>query len=170
MLNYLYSDMRIKCSEMTVDNGIRIFSTKCITTGEGRKGAQKVVSGQQSGIVSFIGPVTLFNRACMVVSDENRFRVLFDCFLENRVFLNEKRLVGYPMKIFKDHVVVKGMFCNAEQVKYFRRIRLVSKNGNKGIIKRALGTKGLFKAQFDDQIRHGDEIAMKLYRRVYLDE
>ncbi|KAL6122631.1 tsr1 [Nucleospora cyclopteri] len=169
IMNYQFSNSQIIQENIFVDNGIRIFNTKSLITENDALNAFTVKPGFLSGVISFLAPVTFFSKTAYIYPDSVINSIsLLEGFSEKREFLDHVTFSGYPLKIFKTHIVVKGMFCNADQVKYFSGINLEANNGNKGYIKKSLGTKGNFKAFFVSPIKHGEEIKMKLYKRRFL--
>lgn len=59
------------------------------------------------------------------------------------------------------------MFWNADDVKYFKPIELVTKNGLKGHIKEPIGTHGRMKCIFNEHIKNSDIVCLNLYKRVF---
>lgn len=186
--NFSFSGFSISTGDiLTLDNGYRIYKNRAVVTGNYAQKAFNIQRGGEHGVVSLIGPMSMYGRGAVVIDIEKcnstnsvvepeevninnapnaaLFRYLTDYSSYNRVFLSHSILRGYPMKIFKHHIVIKGMFCTPEQVNYFRNIKLETKTGNSGYIKKSLGTKGLYKAVFDKPVKHGEEVMMKLYKR-----
>ena len=85
----------------------------------------------------------------------------------SRVIAKRVILTGHPYKIHKRLVTVRYMFFNAEDVRWFRALRLWTRYGRSGFIKESLGTHGYFKATFDGHINPQDAIAVSLYKRVW---
>lgn len=83
------------------------------------------------------------------------------------VILKRIILTGYPLKVHKKRAVIRYMFFNPKDVKYFKPVELSTKFGLRGHIKDSLGTHGLFKAQFNDFIKQNDTVCMSLYKRQY---
>ena len=84
-----------------------------------------------------------------------------------KVILKRIILTGYPLKCHKKKAVVRYMFFEPKDIKYFRPVELYTKNGLKGHIKASLGTHGLMKCMFNDFIKANDVVCMPLYRRVF---
>ena len=169
VMNYTYAG-EIENDEIVVDNGIRVFNTKYAISKDKAQNAFKVENNEKchAGVISFLAPVTFFSKTAVIYKNNSIKKgiTIFDGVSEPRVFIEEIQLQGTPLKLFKHHMTIKGMFCNEEQVKYFKNIQLTAKNGNKGRIIKSLGTKGLFKATFNDPVRHGELVTMHLYRRI----
>ncbi|CAF9927043.1 MAG: hypothetical protein HETSPECPRED_006491 [Heterodermia speciosa] len=85
----------------------------------------------------------------------------------NRVVAKRIILTGHPYKIHKKLVTVRYMFFNAEDVNWFKALRLWTKRGRSGFIKESLGTHGYFKATFDGRISPMDAVGVSLYKRVW---
>lgn len=84
-----------------------------------------------------------------------------------RVIAKRLILTGHPYKIHRKVVTVRYMFFNAEDVAWFKALRLWTKRGRSGFIKQSLGTHGYFKATFDGKIDPQDAVAVSLYKRVW---
>eukprot|EP00924_Labyrinthula_sp_SR-Ha-C_P007273 maker-scaffold_8-snap-gene-14.10-mRNA-1 protein AED:0.00 eAED:0.00 QI:29/1/1/1/1/1/2/25/710 len=118
---------------------------------------------------TFFGPITfgtaipvLFFRDEEVVANGS----LTDMNPE-RVILKRIILTGYPLRIKKNKAVVRYMFHDPVDVRWFRPVSLWTKLGAKGEIREPVGTHGLFKASFDRYIQSNDTICMSLFKRVY---
>ena len=61
------------------------------------------------------------------------------------VILKRIILTGYPLKVHKKKAVVRYMFFNPKDVKYFKPVEIFTKFGLRGHIKDSLGTHGLMK-------------------------
>lgn len=83
------------------------------------------------------------------------------------IILKRIMLTGYPLKVHKKRAVVRHMFFDPEDIKYFRPIELHTKQGLRGHIKDSLGTHGLMKCIFNDFLKHDDTICMPLFKRIY---
>lgn len=83
------------------------------------------------------------------------------------VILKRIILTGYPLKVHKKKAVIRYMFFNPRDVKYFKPVELYTKFGMRGHIKNSLGTHGLMKCQFNDFIKSNDTVCMPLYKRKY---
>jgi pre-rRNA-processing protein TSR1 len=83
------------------------------------------------------------------------------------VILKRIILTGYPLKVHKKKAVIRYMFFNPKDVKYFKPVELQTKFGLRGHIKQSLGTHGLMKCQFNDFIKQNDTVCMPLYKRLF---
>jgi pre-rRNA-processing protein TSR1 len=86
---------------------------------------------------------------------------------QSRVVAKRAVLTGHPFKIHKRLVTVRYMFFNAEDVAWFKAMRLWTRRGRTGFIKESLGTHGYFKATFDGSVNPLDAVAISLYKRVW---
>lgn len=59
---------------------------------------------------------------------------------------------GYPVRVHKTRAVVRLMFFNPDDVRWFKPLELWTKSGRRGRITEPLGTHGAFKARFDGPI------------------
>ena len=85
----------------------------------------------------------------------------------DRISLKKVILTGYPMRIKKKFAVVKHMFYQAPDVRWFKPAELATKHGLRGNIRESLGNKGLFKAVFSAPIKQNDTVMLILYKRVF---
>ena len=86
-----------------------------------------------------------------------------------RIVAQRILLTADPFKVKATHkgVVVRFMFFNAEDVIYFKPIKLFTKMGRRGRIKESLGTHGYMKCIFNQPIQHQDTVCMALYKRIF---
>eukprot|EP00698_Gefionella_okellyi_P018483 TRINITY_DN5542_c0_g1_i1.p1 TRINITY_DN5542_c0_g1~~TRINITY_DN5542_c0_g1_i1.p1 ORF type:complete len:816 (-),score=150.03 TRINITY_DN5542_c0_g1_i1:83-2530(-) len=85
----------------------------------------------------------------------------------DRVILRKCVLSGFPYKVHKRYAVVRYMFWNADDVRWFKPIELWTKHGLRGYIREPRGEKGYMKCTFDRPIKANDSVCMSLYKRVY---
>ncbi|GIX64152.1 pre-rRNA-processing protein TSR1 homolog [Babesia caballi] len=85
----------------------------------------------------------------------------------SRIILKRIVLTGYPFRVHKRLAVVRYMFFNPRDIKYFKPAQLHTKRGLRGAIKEPLGTHGYMKCIFNDSIRQDDIVCLALFKRVY---
>ncbi|UKJ87592.2 hypothetical protein MACJ_000027 [Theileria orientalis] len=84
-----------------------------------------------------------------------------------RIIMKRILLTGYPMKVHKRRAIVRYMFFNPSDIKYFKPVQLFTKKGLRGKILQSLGTHGYMKCLFSDFITQDDIVCLPLYKRVY---
>ena len=84
-----------------------------------------------------------------------------------KVILKRIILTGYPLRCHKKKGVIRYMFFEPKDIKYFKPVELYTKHGLKGHIRASLGTHGLMKCTFNDFLKQDDVVCMPLYRRVF---
>jgi len=85
----------------------------------------------------------------------------------DRIILKKILLSGHPIRVKRSWAVVRYMFFNPEDVKWFKPVELHTKYGMSGRITEPLGTHGLFKCSFNRPIQQNDTVMMPLYKRVF---
>lgn len=63
--------------------------------------------------------------------------------------------------------VVRHMFFDSQDVRWFKPAELSTKFGLRGHIKEPIGTHGLLKAYFSAPIKQNDTVMLVLYKRVF---
>lgn len=85
----------------------------------------------------------------------------------DRIMLKKIILTGNPIRAKKRSGVIKHMFYDPLDVKYFKPVELMTRYGLRGHITESVGTHGLFKAHFSGMIKQNDKVMLVLYKRVY---
>uniref|UniRef100_A0A6B2KYC9 Bms1-type G domain-containing protein n=1 Tax=Arcella intermedia TaxID=1963864 RepID=A0A6B2KYC9_9EUKA len=85
----------------------------------------------------------------------------------DRIILKKIVLTGHPEKISKNRAIIRRMFYNAEDVRWFKPVELWTKYGRSGSITEPLAGKGKFKATFDSVMSNQDTVCMSLYKRAF---
>lgn len=85
----------------------------------------------------------------------------------NRLLIKRIILTGYPMRVHKRKAVVRYMFWNPPDIRWFMPCELTTKYGLHGKIEESLGTKGYMKCFFSDHIKQNDTVCLKLYKRQF---
>jgi len=85
----------------------------------------------------------------------------------DRIILKKVILTGHPIRVRKKFAVVKHMFYDPMDVRWFKPAEMVTKHGLRGHIKEPVGTHGLLKGVFSAPIKQNDTVMLILYKRVY---
>lgn len=85
----------------------------------------------------------------------------------SRLIIKRVLLSGHPFKVHRRKAVVRFMFFNPGDVRWFSPIELHTKRGLRGNIVEPLGTHGYMKCKFSDYLKQNDEVLLPLYRRVF---
>ena len=85
----------------------------------------------------------------------------------DRIMLKRVVLTGLPIRVRKRLAVIKHLFYNTNDVRWFKPAELTTKHGLRGHIKEPVGTHGLFKCLFSAPITQNDTIMLVLFKRMY---
>eukprot|EP00741_Cyanophora_paradoxa_P021507 tig00021357_g20763.t1 len=162
---------------LEVHCGWRRFDASCLfsqhTPNADKHKMEKELPASGHSVVTVFGPITyppspvlLFKR------DASGVRTLvasgsLSSVDADRIILKKIVLCGHVFRIHKSRAVVRHMFFNPEDIKWFTPVQLWTKNGRIGHIREPLGTHGYMKCQFDAQLRQDDVVCMSLYKRVF---
>lgn len=85
----------------------------------------------------------------------------------DRIILKKVILTGLPVRVRKRFGVVKHLFYDPQDVRWFKPAELVTKFGLRGHIREPVGTHGLLKAIFSGPITQNDTVMLVLFKRVF---
>lgn len=150
-----------------------------VSSGDRSKFSRFFHEGDKFRLATFFGPISynpcpilLFQVPSLEEQNEgNPLRLA--CFggsippNPDLLLLKRTVLTGRVAVIHKKQIVVKYMFFNDEDVKWFQPVDLYTKFGRRGKILKAVGTHGLFKAALNDQVMQHDVVCMDLFKRVF---
>mmetsp|Transcript_27312 Transcript_27312/g.24094 ORF Transcript_27312/g.24094 Transcript_27312/m.24094 type:complete len:202 (-) Transcript_27312:65-670(-) len=163
--------------EMEVHVGFRTFNTKPIFSkminGCTKTKYVKKTLRDEIYMASFYGEVTFPPANTLMfrkLENGNKELVAYgDLMQPDPLKVNLKRIIltGYPAKVHKRRAVIKMMFFNPEDVKYFQQLEVLTRNGLRGRILESLGTHGLMKCMFNQKIKMDDTVCIYLYKRVF---
>ncbi|EDQ90423.1 uncharacterized protein MONBRDRAFT_635, partial [Monosiga brevicollis MX1] len=126
-------------------------------------------------VAVFYGPITPPGTGCLTIqsvsSVSNNFRITGTGVVaeldKTSDVVKKLKLVGYPMKIFKNTAFVRDMFNSSLEVAKFEGASLRTVSGIRGQVKRALkAPEGAFRATFEDKILMSDIIFMRTWYPV----
>jgi len=117
--------------------------------------------GASSCPVKYVTPSTA-NEGETLVADGTFLSVDPDRMLIKRIILT-----GYPVGVHKRAAVIRHMFYDPDDIRWFKPVKLWTKYGLTGHVKEPRGTKGYLKANFDGFIKNHDTVCMSLYKRQY---
>ncbi|KAL9260891.1 Pre-rRNA-processing protein TSR1-like protein [Drosera capensis] len=84
-----------------------------------------------------------------------------------RIILKKIILTGYPQRVSKLKAIVRYMFHNPEDVRWFKPLEVWTKGGRRGRVKEPVGTHGAMKCVFNGILQQSDTVCMTLYKRSY---
>ncbi|SJK86710.1 TSR1, pre-rRNA-processing protein TSR1 [Babesia microti strain RI] len=145
-----------------------IFSIKTSVNSSGKSIYLKVLDNTKMCIASIYGfALPLSNPIIMMRNDEVIAHGSIIGPNPKRVVLKRIILTGYPIKVHKQKAIVRYMFFNPHDIRWYKPAKLVTKRGLTGRIMTSLGTHGYMKCLFDQYISQDDVVMLYLYKRVY---
>eukprot|EP01062_Namystynia_karyoxenos_P052147 TRINITY_DN4144_c0_g1_i3.p1 TRINITY_DN4144_c0_g1~~TRINITY_DN4144_c0_g1_i3.p1 ORF type:complete len:893 (+),score=296.93 TRINITY_DN4144_c0_g1_i3:117-2681(+) len=83
------------------------------------------------------------------------------------LLLKKVVLTGSVFKSHKRQSIIRFMFHNEDDVKWFQPVELYTKMGMRGKITKSIGTHGHMKAMFNGVVQQNDVVCMDLWKRVF---
>ncbi len=163
--------------ELIIQYGFRRYKVNCLFSQESHNSSNNVHKLEpyltSTCIASAVLPVTFLCGPILFFKQSHHLELIASGSLLNadfkRVIAKRIILTGDPFKVKATHkgVVCRFMFFNAEDVNYFKCIKLFTKLGLRGRIKESLGTHGYMKCIFNQPLLHHDTVCMALYKREF---
>jgi len=173
-------------TKLLMQTGFRRFSAQPVwsTDGNGNKHqTEKFFQAGQNMVASVYGQIEITPCPTLVFlpSNENS-STPFERALQAGIFvgsgqvfradayrlqIKRKVLTGYPIRAHKRRAVLRYMFFNAEDIRWFKPVELSTRSGLKGRIEEPVGTHGYMKCFFSDTIKSHDVVCMNLYKRQF---
>jgi pre-rRNA-processing protein TSR1 len=164
--------------ELIFMTGFRTFTSRPIYSEanlncDKNKMERFLVPGRYS-VASVFGPVTY--GPCPLLAFKrnpigNRLQLVatgtFSNVNPDRIVLKKVVLTGLPIRVRKRFGVVKHMFYDPQDVRWFKPAELTTKHGLRGHIKESVGTHGLMKVHFSGPVKQNDTVVLSLYKRVF---
>merc|ERR1712228_872904 len=158
------------------DVGFRRFKTRPIFSDNSRANkhlVKKAVNDNQFFVASVYGQIS-YPPIGVLMFDDNESNELSLCCNgsvlnvdAHRLLIERKVLTGSAIRVQRRRAVIRYMFWNSDDVKYFKPIDLWTKHGLKGKIEEAIGDKGYMKCFFDGNLKQNDTVCLSLYKRVF---
>ncbi|KAJ8603848.1 hypothetical protein CTAYLR_000295 [Chrysophaeum taylorii] len=119
-------------------------------------------------VASFFGPIT-FSPAPLFLFRRDKLVAVGTAIDAdpNRVVLKRVLLTGVPIRTHKRKAVVKHMFHDPDDVRFYKPAQLTTKHGLTANITEPVGTHGLFKISLSRPMKQTDTIMLALYKRVF---
>jgi pre-rRNA-processing protein TSR1 len=173
----LYADPIKSKESLVFQTGFRTFEAKPIFSESNlncdKHKMERFLREDAFTMASVYGPVTyipcpllvykrLANGSLVLVATGSLTKIDPD-----RIMLKKVILTGLPIRVRKRMAVIKHLFYNTNDVRWFKPAELVTKHGIRGHIKEPVGTHGLFKCLFSAPISQADTLMLILYKRVF---
>jgi pre-rRNA-processing protein TSR1 len=149
----IYSEINLNCDKHKMD---RFFRKGCLN------------------MASVFGPVTFLPCPLLVFKKHETTGAMIlvatgalSAIDPDRIMLKKVILTGVPIRVRKRSAVVRQLFYDPQDVRWFKPAELVTKWGIRGHIKEPIGTHGLLKAQFGAPIKQNDTVMLILYKRMF---
>jgi len=121
-------------------------------------------------VASVLGPITFAPAPCFFFRPTTGELVAVGHALHcnpNRIVLKRAVLTGLPARTHKRKAVIKYMFHNPDDVRYFKPAQLTTKHGLTCYITEPVGTHGHFKVALSKPMKQSDRVMLHLYKRVF---
>ena len=166
-------DTPIKSKEnLTFVTGFKVLYTRPVfsenTIGDKHKYSKYWHKGRT--MIGSIYSTAVSGASNVVVLNENKEMVgsgKLESVDPRRIQVKRVVLTGRIMRVRARKGVVKGMFKNGDDVRWFKPVELWTKKGRRGKIEEAIGTKGKMKCLFNAVPGNDDTVCLTLYKRVY---
>jgi pre-rRNA-processing protein TSR1 len=163
--------------ELIFQAGFRSFKAKSVFSEANlncdKNKYERFLRPGRFSVASCFGPITFLPCPLLVFKEKEDGRLTLvatgslGSVDPDRIMLKRVVLSGYPMRCKKKFGVIRHMFYDPTDVRWFKPAELTTKFGLRGNIREPLGTKGLFKAIFSGPIKQNDTILLTLYKRVF---
>lgn len=121
-----------------------------------------------TGVLDAVDPDRIIlKKVCSTLRRCVSFHIFIACSYVTHILCIQAVLTGVPIRVKKRFGVVKYMFNEPQDVKYYQPAELVTKHGLRGHIREPVGTHGLFKAIFSAPVTQNDTVMLVLYKRVF---
>jgi pre-rRNA-processing protein TSR1 len=172
-----YADPIKSKDPMIMHTGFRSFLAKPIYSesniNSDKHKLERFFKSDKFTVASVYGPVTFLPCPLLMFKklDNGRLVLAATGSLHSvdpdRIILKKIILTGLPMRVRKRYAVVKHLFYDPQDVRWFKPAELYTKRGLRGHIREPVGTHGLLKAQFSAPITQDDTVMLILYKRIY---
>jgi len=170
-----YQEILASKAEVVVQCGFRRFPVRPVYAEAGKRYAPdkklkyaRFLHQGTTAVASWYGPI-VFGPAPTIVLAGPHYAAWGSVqpAAPTRLVIKRALLTGYPFKTHKRKATVRFMFFDPDDIRWFKPVELVTKNGLRGHIEEPLGTHGYMKCRFNDYIRGDDTICLTLYKRQY---
>lgn len=167
--------LRSKHDELLMVAGFRHLWIRPIYSEDTRGDKHKYMTEIKKGdaaIATFIAPATMQSAPILYFRNTNdgieyTGNGSIKTVDPSRMVIRERILTGNPYRANGKTARISMMFFNREDIEWFRTVPLRTKNKQNGHITATVGTKGKFKAIFNETVDQADTVYMSLYKRVF---
>jgi pre-rRNA-processing protein TSR1 len=155
-------------NELEIDFGFFRVPCRSMILGSGTPPVIRCKREGNSGVLCLIGPMLFAKDRVAILLQGKAIGDGTVLEYSDPILLKGVVLRGIPCKVYKRSCVVGRMFRSRKDVKYFRDVKLYTSEKKEGYVKRPLGEKGLMKCYFFPPVRHGEQVYMELFKRIFL--